>query len=380
MRLVVVTACRADWGKLKPLVAAARWGQHRPHSPTDEITAHVYTHTVDVIATGMHLSARHGMTAIEVEHFMDDGPDGAEGKCWRIPSGIDGSPLSRVASTTIDLVAHALEVIKPDAVVVHGDRTEALAAAFAAVSAGIRVIHVEGGEVSGSIDDRIRYAVTQLADVHLVSNEIAAARVEEAIGSDEDVHVIGSPEIDTLLGPLPPFTDAVDRYAIPWEPGTYGICVYHPVVHDDEPEGMGEALCGALVISDRNWIVLTPNADPGELEIRAWVDALNESDRFRVLPSMRFEHFAVLLRDAACIVGNSSCGVREAPVFGTPTVNLGVRQSGRSDNGWIRHVHEADAKLIETTIAMVWGQRHPQELEFGDGHAAERFVKVLEGM
>lgn len=357
MRLAFLTATRADYGKLRPLIAVAR-----------------DTHDAHVIVTGMHLSDRHGMTAIEVERFMSRTPN----RCWRIPSGIDGD-LARVASKTLDLVSHTLAVIKPDALVVHGDRTEALAGALAATLAGIRVIHVEGGEVSGSVDDKLRYAITQLADVHLVANDDAAEAVA-ARASDDDVHVIGSPEVDTLLGPLPSFTAAIDRYDVPFEPADYGIAIYHPVVHDNEPHGMGAALARALVESDRNWIVLTPNADPGEIEIRAWVDALSESDHFRVVPSMRFELFATLLRDAALIIGNSSCGVREAPVLGTPTINVGVRQSGRSSNGLIRHIDTADAGLMLATITELWGRRFDPVLEFGDGHAAERFLGVLGGM
>lgn len=356
MRLAFLTGTRADWGKLVPLVNAVR-----------------DTHDVHVIATGQHLTHEQGYTLAEVERQAP--------RVWAFANGVEHGRLSASMGQTLMHVGHLLDTIRPDALVVHGDRTEALAGALAARFAGVRVWHVEGGERSGSLDDMTRSAITQYADLHLAAGENEAGRLAHAGVWHEDIQIIGSPEVDTLLGELPSMHEVAERYGLQstmqGTPANYGVCIYHPTI-PWEP-GFDAAL--RRVTESWQWVVLQPNSDPGGDSIdRMWRGAVRDGSPIRYLPSMRFEHFATLIKHAAVVLGNSSCGVREAPVFGTPVVNIGGRQEGRSSCGWIRHVREPDADLIKWNISEVWGKRYDSVREFGDGRAGERFRAIVDAM
>ena len=137
-----------------------------------------------------------------------------------------------------------------------------------------------------------------------------------------------------------------------------------------------EGFFGALEASGRAFVVIAPNNDPGSAAIFGVVAGL-PADRFRVLPSMRFAHFSELMKHAACMAGNSSAGVREAPFLGLPSLDVGTRQNRRSDAPSIRTAAAQDRAAILEFLAAAWGQSHPRHTGFGEGRAADRFVSVL---
>ncbi len=353
MRTVLfVTGTRADFGKLEPLVVATR----------------DVGFAVSMFVTGMHMLERYGMTKIEVHRvpgirvheFLNQRP---------------GDPLDTILSkTVVGFSDHCLEH-RPDLVVLHGDRVETLACALVCATNYIRCAHVEGGELSGTIDESFRHCNTKLAHHHFVSSEAAARRVKALGEPKASVHVIGSPELDLHSRPSGvTLADVRRRYGIPFD--EYAICILHPVT--SEAGAMGEQarlLFGRLVASGRRFVVIAPNNDPGSDAIRAEIDAL-PPERFRMLPSMRFSHFSELMKNAACMVGNSSAGVREAPFLGIPSLDFGTRQKNRASAGSVAKV-EADAAAIDRFLRDSWGRRHDRDAAFGDGRAARRFVNVL---
>jgi UDP-N-acetylglucosamine 2-epimerase (hydrolysing) len=192
----------------------------------------------------------------------------------------------------------------------------------------------------------------------------------------ETIHVIGSPELDFHARPSGVTLDEVrDRYAIPFD--SFGIAVFHPVTSEQATIGRQAAdLFGALADSGKSFVVIAPNNDPGSDQIFATLDTLPK-DRFRILPSMRFAHFSELLKNAACMVGNSSAGVREAPFLGLPSLDIGTRQTNRSDAPSVTACKAADRQTILHFLETHWGRQSIPHAGFGQGTAADRFVKIL---
>ncbi len=352
--LLFVTGTRADFGKLEPLAAAARDVGFR----------------VAFWVTGMHMLDRYGLTKIEVHRVP-----GVE--VFEYLNQRAGDPQDMVLAKTVLGFSDFLAEHRPDLVIVHGDRVEALAASLVAATNYVRSAHIEGGEVSGTIDEVFRHCNTKLATHHFVSSEAARARVL-AMGEDAGaIHVIGSPELDVHDAPSGVTLDEVRaRYAIPFS--DYGIATFHPVTSEADTMGdQAAAFFGALEASGRNFVVILPNNDPGSEAIFDVIGRLPE-DRFRRIPSMRFAHFSELMRNASVMVGNSSAGVREAPWLGLPSLDIGTRQTNRASAPSVHCADAHDAAAISRFLAEEWGNRYPRHDGFGQGRAADRFVAVLQ--
>jgi UDP-N-acetylglucosamine 2-epimerase (hydrolysing) len=352
--LIFLTGTRADFGKLEPLAAAARDAGHR----------------VTFFVTGMHMMPRYGMTrnevarmaGVEIEEFLNQS---------------EGDPQDMVLARTITGFSDFVRRAQPDLIVVHGDRVEALAGALVAATNYIRSAHIEGGEVSGTIDEVFRHCNTKLCTHHFVSSDNAARRVMALGEPRSTVHVIGSPELDFhARASGVSMAEVRARYDIAFD--DFGIVIFHPVTSEQATMGaQAQSLFGALLASGRNFVVIAPNNDPGSRDIFAVLEGL-PPQRFRVLPSMRFAHFSELMKNASVMVGNSSAGVREAPFLGLPSLDVGTRQSNRSDAGSVQAVTAGDQSAIAAFLASHWGQRHARHDGFGVGTAAQRFAQVLQ--
>jgi UDP-N-acetylglucosamine 2-epimerase (hydrolysing) len=352
--ILFVTGTRADFGKLEPLAIAARDAGFR----------------VGFFVTGMHMLDRYGLTKLEVRRMA--GVEVAEFLNQR-----EGDPQDMVFAKTVIGFSDFLRQARPDLIVVHGDRVEAMATAFVAATNGFRCAHVEGGEVSGTIDEVFRHCNTKLATMHLVSSDSARARVL-AMGEDAAaVAVIGSPELDSHARPSGVTLDEVRaRYEIPF--ADYGIATFHAVTTEQDSIGaQAAAFFAALEASGRPFVVIHPNNDPGCDAILSVIAGL-PPERFRSLPSMRFAYFSELLRNAACVVGNSSAGVREAPFLGVPSLDVGTRQTNRGGGPSLHRAAAGDRAAILRFLAEEWGRRYPRDTGFGRGGAAEAFAALLQ--
>ena len=353
-RLLFVTGTRADYGKLEPLAKAAQ-----------EAGFHI-----SFFITGMHMMKRYGETRLEVRRFA-----GAE--CFEFVNQREGDALDFILSKTILGFSDFVHEHRPDLVVIHGDRVEALAASIVCAMRYIRSAHIEGGEVSGTIDESIRHCNTKLCATHFVSSEAARARVLSLGESPDRVFQIGSPELDTHARPSGVSLEQVKtRYAIAFD--DFGIAVFHPVTSEAQTMGAQAAsLFGALQASGKNFVVIAPNNDPGTEDIFAVLEQL-PPERFRLIPSMRFNYFSELMKHAAVMVGNSSAGVREAPFLGLPSLDVGTRQTNRAQSPSIRFCAASDTPAIARFLNECWGRRLPMDAAFGGGDAALRFVRVLQ--
>ena len=352
--LLFLTGTRADFGKLEPLAIAARDAGFG----------------VKFFVTGMHMLDQYGLTknevhrtpGITVQEFLNQRPG-------------DGQDV--ILAKTVIGFSDYVATSRPDLVIVHGDRVEALAGALVAATNYIRSAHIEGGEVSGTIDEVFRHCNTKLAAQHFVSSDIAAKRVMALGEPRTSVHVIGSPELDFHAGPSGvTFAEVRARYGIDFD--DYGIGMFHPVTSEAASMGaQAAALFGAMQASGRRFVLVAPNNDPGSEAIFQVINRL-PAGQFRVIPSMRFAHFSELMKNAACMVGNSSAGVREAPFMGLASLDVGTRQTNRAVAPSITACAASDAGAIAAFLAGEWGKTYPRHTGFGEGRAADRFVAVLQ--
>jgi UDP-N-acetylglucosamine 2-epimerase (hydrolysing) len=352
-KLLFVTGTRADFGKLEPLAKAAQLAGF-------EITFFI---------TGMHMMQRYGETRLEVKRFA-----GAE--FIEFVNQREGDALDFILAKTILGFSDFVHERRPDLVVIHGDRVEAMAASIVCAMRYIRSAHIEGGEVSGTIDESIRHCNTKLCATHFVSSEDAKARVLSLGEAPERVFNIGSPELDTHAQPSGVSIEEVKaRYAIPFN--DYGIVIFHPVTSEVDSMGAQAAsLFGCLVQSGKHFVVIAPNNDPGTDDIFAVIEALPK-DRFRLIPSMRFNYFSELMKNAAVMVGNSSAGVREAPFLGLPSLDVGSRQNNRAQADSIFGCSAFDQEKIQLFLTNQWHHRYKVDASFGNGMASDQFVKAL---
>jgi UDP-N-acetylglucosamine 2-epimerase (hydrolysing) len=357
-KIVFLSGTRADFGKLKSLI---RTLLHDP--PRFE---------VHIFATGMHMDPKYGFTVLEFE------------KCnfpnvYRYINHSSGGTMDQALGTTILGFGQYVRLIQPDLIVVHGDRSEALAGAIVGSLNNVLVAHLEGGELSGTVDGLIRHSVSKMSHLHFVSNAEARRRLVQLGEDPGSVFVIGSPDIDIMNSPdLPSLADVKAHYEIGFS--DYAILAYHPVTTSVVTlrEEVRE-LTRAVLDSGRDWVVIYPNNDEGsELILQQYLDVFPHQARVRMFPSLRFEAALVLLRHASLVLGNSSMGIREAPYYGTPTVNVGPRQEGRTSNPQILNVparREAILEAIEAAAAQR-GLRPIREWGQGDSHV--RFRRQLE--
>ena len=352
-KLLFVTGTRADFGKLEPLAKAAQLAGF-------EITFFI---------TGMHMMQRYGETRLEVKRFA-----GAE--FIEFVNQREGDALDFILAKTILGFSDFVHERRPDLVVIHGDRVEAMAASIVCAMRYIRSAHIEGGEVSGTIDESIRHCNTKLCATHFVSSEDAKARVLSLGEAPERVFNIGSPELDTHAQPSGvSIAEVKARYAIPFD--DYGIVIFHPVTSEVDSMGAQAAsLFGCLVQSGKHFVVIAPNNDPGTDDIFAVIEALPK-DRFRLIPSMRFNYFSELMKNAAVMVGNSSAGVREAPFLGLPSLDVGSRQNNRAQADSIFGCSAFDQEKIQLFLTNQWHHRYKVDASFGNGMASDQFVKAL---
>ena len=309
-----------------------------------------------------------------------------------VHSIVDGETPTTMAKSvglgTIELATH-FEALKPDVVLTVADRFETIATAIAASYMNIPVAHTQGGEVTGSIDENVRHAITKLSHIHFP----ATARAREFLlrmGEREDtIFVTGCPSIDVLVEndlALPPDIFARNRGvgADLDVSKPYVMVLQHPVT-TEYGEGLTQ-IEATLKAVDRigrqgtQVIWLWPNADAGSDDVAKGLRVFRENNNPTYLHLYRNfspEDYARLLNNAVCMIGNSSSGLREAAFLGTPCVNIGSRQRGRDRARNVIDVpHNADDiyRAIERQIA---NGRYPRSLMFGDGSSGKRIADIL---
>ena len=354
-KILFLTGTRADFGKIKSLISI--------------LDNHQEFETF-VFVTGMHMQKEYGYTLIEIERCNFKNVHAFENHTHE-------TTMDLTLAKTIEGFSSYCKKINPDLIVIHGDRVETLAGAIVGSLNNILVAHIEGGELSGTVDELIRHSVTKLSHIHFVSNHEAAKRLTQMGEMKSSIFTIGSPDIDIMSSDdLPPLEIVKNYYQINFD--QYAIVMFHPVTTEaKQMKQYADDFVESLLGFDENFVVIFPNNDFGSKNILEAYHKIAENNRFRIFPSLRFEYFLVLLKNAKFIIGNSSAGIREAPYYGIPVINIGTRQQNRTLNTNIINV-DYQKENIDNALQSVGSNKIKIVVnDFGDGNSTELFLSSL---
>jgi GDP/UDP-N,N'-diacetylbacillosamine 2-epimerase (hydrolysing) len=358
-RILYLTGTRADFGLMRRTLRAI--AEH------EELR-------LEIAITGMHLLPEYGMTVNEI---VDEGFHIAG--CIKTP---DSAGSTRLMSRNIATVIQGLSDIicgnPPDVVVLLGDRGEMLAAAIAATHENVAIVHVHGGERSGTVDEPIRHAISKLAHFHLTATEVARQRLIRMGERSDRVWTVGAPGLDGLV------EDAVLSRAELFAAldldtaRPTALFVHHPVVQDAGSMAREtEAVLGSLFRTGCQVVALKPNSDAGAESVREILLKLKHNQDLRVVTHFPRGEFVSWMAVADFMIGNSSAGIIEAGSFGTPVINVGSRQNLRERNSNVIDVVRADEGLDDVVRSVLHRGRLSPSNIYGDGAAAPRIAELL---
>lgn len=343
---------------------------------------------LQIILSDMHATDKFGATAKEVGGFFPN----AATEVVQMDISASDSPASRATNLGVCLerLPVALDRLKPDILMVHGDRGEHLMAAFAALNLGIPVTHTQGGETSGNIDDIQRHAITKLAHLHFPETEIAAQKIRNLGEADWRIRVAGSLYIDRIVQRM--YTDpgeARRRYDVPQE---YVLVLYHPdtfLTPADNRAAMQNILTAVAGVWKIAAIVVHPCSDPGYEGVIQAIDKAkknNAFDNLKVYKNIDNLDFLGLMAGAAALIGNSSAALVEAPYFHLPAVNVGDRQRGRDHEPNIINAKNDLNSIVNAIGRAISPSGNFRKIlnscgkRLGDGHASEKILAVLKAV
>lgn len=355
-KIVFITGTRADYGKIKSVI---------------KMLDNSNTFDVYIYVTGMHLLEKYGSTYIEIQK------DGFNNIF--LSKRIDNSlSMDEILANNILQFTKFVKNIKPDMIFVHGDRVEAMAGAIVGALNNIYVSHIEGGEISGTIDESIRHAISKLANFHFVSNESSKKNLIQMGENANNIFIVGSPDIDIMVKNNYDIDYIKKKYNINFE--NYAIMIYHPVISEiDFLKNKIKVLVDSIIESDRNYVVIYLNNDMGSDIILEEYKRLIGNDKIIMYPSIRFEYFLTLLKYSDFVIGNSSLGIRESGIYGIPTINVGTRQNGRYDLRTQKNICCVNEKKSEIINAINEIEKYKyKDKMFGNGDSDKRILKILE--
>jgi len=361
-KVLYITGTRADFGLMA--------------STLQQIAAHPELQ-LQVAVTGMHLSPSYGLTVRDIEAL-------GLSIVARVPTNVEdrtpGAMALGIGEAVIGLT-HALAQARPDLVMLIGDRGEMLAGAIAALHAGIPIVHLHGGERSGTVDEPVRHAITKLSHWHFVATEESRERVVRLGERPEHVWITGAPSLDGLAEQgARPRQQVLDELGLTAQ-ARFLLVIFHPVVQEmddayEQTAALASALRDSLPDPQTHIVWIAPNADAGSGGILRSLDEVQDERLHRVTHLPR-PTFVAALRHAEALVGNSSAGIIEAASFGTPVVNIGNRQRARERNrNTIDCPGDRQSIAGAVTRALAHG-RYPAANVYGDGQAGARITHLL---
>jgi UDP-hydrolysing UDP-N-acetyl-D-glucosamine 2-epimerase len=363
-KVCIVTSNRADWGLLLPVA---------------RLLAADPEFTLQVLVTGQHLDDKAGRTVDDIRaagFTIDATVDMAL-------TGDDAMAVTSGLARAIDGIGRALAQLRPDLVMVLGDRYEILGAAMTASLARIPIAHLCGGDVTeGAMDDAFRHAITKLSHLHFVTNADAAQRVAQMGEPAERIFNVGSTGIDNILA-TPILPRGAFFASVEMTPRAKNIiCTFHPETLEPNTGDHCRAMLQALdkLGEDVGLLFTGANNDvEGSRVNQEMATFVAQHKNSRFVPSLGSQRYFSALSHMDIMVGNSSSGVYEAPSFGIPTVNIGGRQAGRLRASTVIDTVATAAGIADGITKAFEMPRTQGASPYGDGQSTERVVKVIKG-
>lgn len=304
---------------------------------------------------------------------------------------VEGDELINMALTTANTINHSAALLRrerPDVVLTIADRYETLGTAVAAAYLGIPLVHVQGGEVTGNIDEKVRHAVTKLADLHLVSTALAGERVRRMGEAPGAIHVIGCPSVDLARESINIATAEIQQVVDTIGVGDhvdvgqpFVVVLQHP--ETDAHEAAFDQMSTVLhVTKDAGLpiILFWPNVDAGSDGTSKAIRVFREQghgEHMRFIKNLEGRQFLALLQRARCLIGNSSVGIRESAFLGIPVVNVGHRQTGRERCANVVDADWNEQSLRDAVMRQVAVGRYPSSTLYGDGRTGQRIADLI---
>lgn len=338
---------------------------------------------LEILVTGAHLSERYGMT---VKNIEKDGFVIAE----RVDNLIDDDRrIGRIISLGNQIVpfAKAFDRIRPDVIMVVGDREEAISVSLTAAYLDIPVAHIAGGDIAkdGNIDNSVRYATSKFSHIHFTILEQHRETLLKLGEDDWRIFTVGNPALDRFLA-----TPVISRKEISSNlnfdiiDDKYLVLIQHPIITDVENEGKNiRETLDAIVDSGYKCLINYPNSDAGNFAIiQAYEEYIKKHKQLFVFKNLDRLNYINVLRNASCLLGNSSSGVIEAPSLGLPVVNIGQRQRGRAHANNVIFVDNKKEEILNAIVRSLTDQDYIQSVKtiknpYGDGNSASKIVEVL---
>jgi GDP/UDP-N,N'-diacetylbacillosamine 2-epimerase (hydrolysing) len=358
-RVLYLTGTRADFGLMRATL-------ERIHATPGL--------QLQVAVAGMHL-------ARELGHTIDEVRASGLPVCAEIPFDVKtrtGASMSIGIADCLRAMTELLVREKPDALLLLGDRGEMLAGAIAALHVGVPCVHAHGGELSGTVDEPVRHAITKLATYHFAATPQACDRLLRMGERDDRIFVTGAPGLDGLkeLGDIPREV-ALEQLGLAPD-AKFALAVFHPVVQQaGQAAAQTRTVLAALRKLGLPVVWLEPNADAGSLDILRVLDEADWPAGSRRITHLPRPLFSAAMRHCELLAGNSSAGIIEAATFGTPVVNIGDRQRLREHGPNVVDVPVEPGALEQALKAQAAHGRWPWENHWGDGRAGERIAQLL---
>lgn len=333
-----------------------------------------------IIVTGMHLSKKHGYS---VKDIIDEGLKIYKKINTNINKDDELNHIKSLAKESSEL-AKIFFRIKPDILLVTGDRAEMFVAAYTATYMNIPVAHIQAGDLSGHVDGVVRHAITKLSHVHFASCKDSADRVKKLGEQTFRIFNTGAPQIDDFYKPLRISSKSFERKYNVKLKKNFILVIQHPVLTEqrDVYSQINNTILACKKIKNYQKIVIYPNIDTGNSKIIDRLKSLSNEENFVVFKNLNRDYFIYLLSKASILVGNSSCGILEAASFKLPVLNIGSRQRGRLQSKNIVNCNNSKMDIFKNLLKMTNDSNFIKKLKkcknlYGDGNSSKRIVKIL---
>lgn len=362
-KILYITGTRADYGLMRSVLR--KIDQHPDL-------------TLDIIVTGMHLMDEFGSTISEIQK------DGYAYHIVEVTYENDTqTAMARFIGQFIDKLAPVVSDIKPGIILVLGDRGEMMAGAIVGVYLSIPVAHIHGGEVTSTVDDFTRHAITKLAHIHFPATEESKRRIINMGEDPSRIVVVGAPGLDQILEePLLSKEELTSIFDLDFSKPVIMVAQHPVTLEINEAAVQMRETLEAIVSLQYQTIVIYPNADAGG---RSMIDVIKEYESFpfiQIHKSLPHIQYLSLMKECSVLVGNSSSGIIEAPSFGLPVVNIGTRQNGRERGNNVIESNYKKEEISHSINKALFDSIFRNKVKssdnpYGDGKASDRIIKFL---